>query len=212
MRSLNNVLLIAACVVCATACESRKETTKAIEAIASANPAIAAPSVAPVVSVPPTPPKKVIRRPSEHEVVVLTPEHRALIENRHPEAAGFVGDEQLEERLFALELRRGKDREATEALDRMAKGKWMFVSGPIVNPQSDGFELAIAYTPRDPADPIGLTSQWINIKFTDIQGFDATQYRVGEQMAVLAKYNGRRAASPGFDLILLEEWYPKSAQ
>lgn len=208
MRSV--VVLIVLVAPGLAACESKKEATQnAMEVIASANPAIVPPSAGPAVSVAAVPPKRVVRRPSEHEIVVLTPEHRAIIENRHPEAAGFVSDDQLEEQLFAMELRRGQDGKATDALDRLAKGKWIFVAGPIVNPQSDGFELAIAYTPRDPKDPIGLTSQWINIKFTKIEGYDPTEYRIGEQMAVLAKYNGRRGASPGFDLILLEDWYPK---
>lgn len=190
-------------------CESdRAPKENAIAAIASANPALVAPPK-PAASVEPASNEKIIRRPSENEALVVTSEKRGSIESKHPDAKGFLTKEELELRLFALELKRGKDKEALQALDRLAKGKWILVSGPITNPQPDTFQLAVRYTPRDSADPIGLTSQWVSVTFSGVRGYDPSAYRPGEQTVVLAKYEGGGKASSGSDLILLDEWYEK---
>jgi hypothetical protein len=191
-------------------CDSKKESTgNGIAAIASGSLAMQRPaaSVIPAAAAAPAPGKKVVRRPSAEEALMATDVIRARLENRHPEAAGFLTGDQVEEKLFALELKRGKDDEALKHLDRIAKGKWLLLTGPLTPAQPEGFELPVRYTPRDSADPMGLTSQWINVKVTNLQGYDAAEYRAGEKTAVLARYNGNKEASPGFDLILLGQWY-----
>jgi hypothetical protein len=138
---------------------------------------------------------------------MVTPERRARIERHHPEAAGMLLGEDIEAQLFTLELPRGNDEKALAQLDRLAAGKWILVTGNIANPGPDGFELPIRYTPRDPTDPVGVTSQWLSVRFSNIEGYDASQYRLGEKAAVLAKYDGKKRATRGFDLILLRKWY-----
>jgi hypothetical protein len=153
------------------------------------------------------PEKPIVRRPGPDESLMVTPERRARIEKEYPEARGLLAAEEVEARLFALELPRGNDEKARIELDRLASGKWILVTGNIANPGPDGFELPIRYTPRDPADPVGVTSQWLSVRFSNIEGYDANEYRPGEKMAVVAKYDGKKRATRGYDLILLRKWY-----
>jgi hypothetical protein len=206
--STPRVLVGLCCSVLVFACDSKKEPTgSGMASIASESLAVKQPQPAAAPSVQPAVEKKIVRRPGMEEALDVTDAIRSRVESRHPEAAGFLTGAQIEEKLFALDLKRGKDDDALKHVDRLAKGKWILLTGPVTAPQPEGFELPIRYTPRDPTDPMGLTSQWINVKLTAIQGYEATEYRPGEKAAVLARYKGNKEAAPGFDLILIGHWY-----
>lgn len=152
--------------------------------------------------------RKVIKRAKTEADLVVTPERRAKLEAVVPEAKGFIDQrEELEPKLFKQELKRGANDTALEAFDKLAKGKYVLFSGYIIEPKPEGFDLAVRYTPRDPADPVGLTATWFPVHFTQVRGYDATAYQGGEPVAVLAKYEGAQATSAARDLISLEEWF-----
>jgi hypothetical protein len=197
---------IVAVAIC-SGCESKKVPSAEGVAVVASGSLAMRPIASQVEVADPTEERKIIRRPGMDDLLEVTSEIRSRIERRHPEAAGFLSGKELEEQLFAMDLKRGKDDEALKRLDAIAKGKWILLIGPITETKPEGFQLPVRYTPRDPQDPMGLTSQWLSIQLREIEGYDATEYRPGEKAAVLAKYRGALEASPGFDLVLLGQWY-----
>ena len=203
----HRVLFVASAIALGGACSSSKDDKpSAISAIASSSLAVRAP-VAPSVTAPPAPEAPVIQRPKDQADLLVSDSKRARVEAFAPQAKGFLVSADLEDELYKLNLRRGKDSDAVKALDRMAKGKWVLFTGNIGGVAPDALELPIRYTPRDPNDPMGITSVWLSIKLTNIKGYDATQYRAGELAVVLAKYDGKQAASGGYDVVLLKHWF-----
>jgi hypothetical protein len=195
----------------ALGCESKKAPApSAIAEIASSNPVLM--GARPATVTPAAPSKPIIRRPSGAEDLVLTAERRAQIEAAYPEAKDFLDAAELEQRLYKQRLPRGKDSKATAALDELARGKWVLFTGNLMTPTKDGFELALRYTPRDPNDRLGLTSTWLGIEFSNIAGYDSTQYRAGEPVAILAKYDGKQRATQGHDLILSNRWFTQATK
>jgi hypothetical protein len=206
MRIVRSVTVVVA-LAAVTGCDSKEESeAKGLEAIASGSLAVRQ-ALSAAASAVPKEPENVVRHVGADETLTLTDAIRSRLESRHPEAAGFVTVEDIEKKLFALDLKRGNDDEALKHIDRIAKGKWILMTGPVTAATPEGFELPIRYTPRDPADPMGLTSQWISVKLTGVEGFDAKEYRPGEKTAALVKYDGGGKASKGFDLIMLRQWY-----
>ena len=204
-------------VVAATAvisgCGSKGEPSgKALAEIASSKPGLLAP---PPASPEPSamPASSVIfpiaRRPANAGDIVLTEARRASIEHAYPEARGFIDVADVEQKLFALDLSRGKVAEAVVEFDRHAARKWVLFTGAVMEPRPGGLELPVRYTPRDARDPLGVTSTWFNVKLDDVRGWDPDEYKPGELSVILAKYRGRKVASPGFDLILLDRWFKK---
>jgi hypothetical protein len=153
------------------------------------------------------PEKPLVKRPKDPADLLVTPERRARVESLVPEAKGFTTTTDLEEQLYKLQLKRGKDADAVKALDQIAKGRWVLFTGNIGSLTPASFELPVRYTPRDPNDPMGITSVWIAVQFTDVKGYDAAEYRAGELAVVLAKYDGAKKASPGHDVVLLQRWF-----
>ena len=152
--------------------------------------------------------KKVIKRAKNEADLVVTPERRAKVESLVPDANGFLDQrEDLEPKLFKQELKRGANDTALKAFDKLAKGRFVLFSGYIIDPKPDGFDLAVRYTPRDPADPVGLTATWFPVHFTQVKGYDASAYKGGEPVAILAKYEGNQTTSAARDLISSEEWF-----
>ena len=198
-----------AAVIALVACTSEKERNKAeaIAAIASASLAIRAalPPATPSVAVAPA--KTVVPRPKDAVDLILSPEKRARVEALAPEAKGFLTSEEVEQKLYSLELKRGKDSDAVKALDQLAKDKWVLFTGNIGSITPEGCELPIRYTPKDPNDNLGLTSVWLPIRIVKIKGYDAAEYRPGELAAILAHYDGDRKAAPGYDVVLLKSWF-----
>ena len=191
-------------------CESKPDPApNALAQIASSKPALMGAKPA-AVTEPAAPAKPIIRRPSGLEDLVLTAERRTHIERVIPEAKGFLDAAELERSLYKRSLPRGKDDRATAALDQLAQGKWVLFTGNLMKPTKDGFELALRYTPRDAKDRLGLTSTWLPIQFANVSGYDRSQYRAGEPIAVLARYNGKNRAEPGYDLILSNRWFSET--
>ncbi len=195
------VALVAAC------SEKPNNDNAAVAAIASSSLAVRAPASVVPVAAPAEPPKPALRRPNDAADLLLTDERRARIERLAPEARGFLTSAEVEERLYKLNLKRGKDADGLRALDGIARGKWILFTGNIGGLAKDGFELPIRYTPKDPADPMGLTSTWLSVKFSDVKSFDASQYKPGELAVILAKYEGKKEAKPGYDVVLLGDWF-----
>jgi hypothetical protein len=191
---------------CASCSPSKDDKASAISAIASGSLAVRAP-VMPSVTAPPTPEKPVIQRPKDEADLLVSASKRARVEAFAPEAAGFLTSADLEEQLYKMQLKRGKDADAVKALDRLAKGKWVLFTGNIGSVTADSFELPIRYTPRDPNDAMGITNVWVPVKLTKIRGYDGKEYRAGELAVVLAKYEGKQTAEGGYDVVLLKHWF-----
>ncbi len=191
----------------ASACTSSTDAAPAgaIAAIASESLAVRAPSSA--TATPPAPEKPGPRRPGDSNDLILTPSIRARLEHFAPEARGFTTSLALEEALYKLQLKRGVDADAVKALDRLAKGKWVLFTGNIGGVTPGTFQLPIRYTPKDQNDPLGLTSVWVSIEFTNINGYDSSKYQPGELTAILARYDGKLKATTGYDTILLDHWF-----
>lgn len=152
--------------------------------------------------------QKVIKRAKTEADLVVTPERRTKLESLVPEAKGFLDQrDDLEPKLYKQDLKRGANDAALKAFDKLAKGKYVLFSGYIVDPKPEGFDLAVRYTPRDPADPVGLTATWFPVHFAGVKGYDPKFYQGGEPVAILAKYEGGQATSSARDLISLEEWF-----
>jgi len=188
-------------------CSSSKEKSSGgMAEIASGSLAVRAPLPTSTPSASAAPSKPVVARPRDAVDLIVSPEKRARVEQLAPEARGFLTSEELERKLYELELKRGKDADAVKALDRLAKGKWVLFTGNIGAITPEGCELPIRYTPKDPNDSLGLTSVWVPIQISAIKGYDATEYRAGELTAILARYEGGRKATPGYDVVLLRSF------
>jgi hypothetical protein len=204
------VAIFLASVALASACSAKKEEkSSAISAIASSSLAVRAPTV-PSVTPAPLPEKPVIQRPKDAADLLVSTEKRARVESFAPEARGFLNSAELEEQLYKMQIKRGKDSDAVKALDQLAAGKWVLFTGNIGSPAADSFELPIRYTPKDPNDKLGLTNVWISVKLTKIRGYDASEYRPGELAVMLAKYEGKEVATGGYDVVLLGHWFEKT--
>jgi hypothetical protein len=195
-----------ACVALAACNSPKRDDASGIGAIASGSLAVRAPVPA-APSVPPSPEKPIIERPKGPEDLIVSDEKRARVESLAPEAKGFLTSADLEQQLYRMQLRRGKDADAIKELEKLAKGKWVLFTGNIGNPTADSCELPIRYTPKDPNDFTGLTSTWLSIKVTNITGYGGTEYRQGELAVILAKYDGKLSASPGYDPVFLKHWF-----
>ncbi len=172
--------------------QSAPLTTAALVTTASAEPATTA--------------RPSIRRPKDLSELVLNAKRRQTLEQRFPQARGFLELSEVEQRLFAKPLKRGNDAEALKALDSAARNQWVLFVGNIVEPSDEGFRLAVRYTPREAQDPLGLTSAWLPVEFTEVEGFDAKNYRPGEPIAVLAKYVGEGRTEHARDVVFLRAW------
>jgi hypothetical protein len=197
----------AALLVVASGCSTSKERKpEAMAEIASASLAVRA-NVPAASIAPAAPAKPVIVRPKDPADLIASAEKRARVEAFAPEGRGFLTSEGIENELYRLDLKRGKDADAVKALDRMARGKWILFTGNIGAIQPGSCELPIRYTPKDPNDSLGLTSVWLPIRITGIKGYDASEYRPGELAVILARYDGDKKASAGYDLVLLQKWF-----
>jgi hypothetical protein len=53
---------------------------------------------------------------------------------------------------------------------------------------------------------MGVTAVWIPVRFSGIAGYDPAAYQAGDLAVVLARYDGKQAASSGHDVVLLGRW------
>ncbi len=200
-RGAGSLCLLFACGACDSEPKEPPRTTSA--PLAESARATATP---PKPSPPPSSTRPSVRRPKDLSELVLNPRRRQTLEQRFSQARGFLEQSEVERQLFAKPLKRGNDAEAQKALDSVAQNRWMLFSGNILEPADAGFKLAVRYTPREAQDPLGLTSAWLPVHFTNVEGFDAKNYRPGEAIAVLAKYVGKGRVEGARDVVFLQAW------
>lgn len=183
-------------------CEEQKpvpaaENPPAVSALKPAEPAPAASAAEPEEAEKPA-------RPASIETE-LSDDRRAKVEKQYAQARGFLVAKEIE-----TELKENKavkeEKNAVKAFDAKAKGKWVLFSGTMVNLGDKGFDMAIVYTPQLPNDPMGMSRQFFTITFSEVEGYDSTKFKVGNTGVVLAKYNGDKQASPGYELVEAGHW------
>lgn len=190
------VVLSAAC--CAViACSEEKKATAAATAAPTPTPA-----PAPTPAAPPREEKP--KRPEKIETEV-TADRRMKVESANPEAKGFLVASDLETKLKANKTLKAKEAGVT-AFDKMASGHWVLFAGPLSNPTDTGFDLGITYTPQIPGDIMGMSRQWFPVTFSGVKGYDASSFKAGQMVVVLAKYVGKQKAENGQELVATGIW------
>jgi hypothetical protein len=187
-------------VVCVTGCDDKKPVPVAETAVAPPPPV---PTPTPTKPAEPAAEEKK-SRPEKIETEV-TPERRTKAEAAVPDAKGFLVGRSLEDKLKANKALKEKEA-GVAAFDKMAKGKWILFTGPISNPTDAGFDLGMTYTPQIKGDMMGMSRQWFPISFTEVKGYEAANFKPGQMVVVLAKYDGKQKASPGNELVATGNW------
>lgn len=177
-------------------------------------PAQAAPSAAaaaaPVPSAAPAAPseapkaEKASARPSKVSTE-LTPARRSAIEAKYAAAKGFLDAPELQTKLKADKTLKDK-KSAIAKFDKLARGKWVLFTGPLVNTTDDGFDIGLEYTPQLPNDPMGMSRQFFEVTMTQVEGYAKDDFKSGNVGVVLVKYNGGGKASPGYELVSTGVW------
>jgi hypothetical protein len=176
--------------------------------------AAAAPVPAPTPTPTPTPtpnaaaPEKTAggkgERPSKIDGEV-TPARRAAVEAKYPAAKGFLVVTDVQAKLKADKSLKDK-KAAVAAFDKVARGKWLLFTGPLVNLKDDGFDMALEYTPQLPNDPMGMSRQFFEVSMSDVEGYSKDAFKGGNLGVVLVKYTGATKASPGHELVATGVW------
>lgn len=183
-------------------CEDEKPAgaSKAAAPTAAATPA-AVPSAAPAEA-----PKaaKTSERPSKVDTE-LTPARRTAVEGKYASAKGFLAAADLQAKLKADKSLKDK-KAAITAFDKLARGKWVLFSGPLVNATEDGFDIGLEYTPQLPNDPMGMSRQFFEVTMSQVEGYAKDDFKGGKVGVVLVKYNGAAKASPGYELVSAGIW------
>lgn len=135
----------------------------------------------------------------------LTDARRDKIDKAHPEAKGFVAMKDLEAKLKKEKGLKAKA-DGIRAFDKMAKGKWVLFTGPLTDADDKGFSLGVTYTPRAKGDIMGMSRQFFLVKLTDVKGYSQDAMKNGTMVFVLAKYEGKGKAGPGFELVAENSW------
>lgn len=184
------------------ACEDEKP---AAPAKASAPTAAAAPAATPSAA-PAAAPKaeKANERPSKVDTE-LTPARRAAVEAKYASAKGFLAATDLQAKLKADKSLKDK-KAAITAFDKLARGKWVLFSGPLVNATDDAFDIGLEYTPQLPNDPMGMSRQFFEVTMSQVEGYAKDDFKGGNVGVVLVKYNGAAKASPGYELVAAGAW------
>lgn len=175
-------------------------------ASASAAAAAAQAELAATAEVKPVPPSEPVKasRPSTIDTE-LTAARRDAIEKKYPEAKGFLVAKDIEEVLKKDKAIKEKEA-AVSAFDGKAKGRWMLFAERAVNLTDSGFDLALVYTPQMPNDPMGMSRQFFELTFSDIEGYKADELKSGNVVVVLAKYQGKAKVGPGHELVAAGVW------
>ena len=197
--------LAIACAFVSTLAACEEEKPKASAASATATPAATpAPTPTPSAAPAPAPKAEKAERPTKVETEV-TAARRAAVEGKHAAAKGFLVASELEAKLKANKALKDK-KGALAAFDKAASGKWVLFTGPMVNLTEDGFDVGIVYTPQLPNDPMGMSRQFFEVSLSKIEGYSKSNFKDGNMVVVLAKYNGAAKASPGHELIATGDW------
>lgn len=201
--SLGRMLVCCSLPLLSAACEEEK-TAQAPTPSATAVPT-ATPAPTPTPTAAPAPEaKKEGARPSKIETEA-TPARRAAIESKYPAAKGFLAASDLQAKLKANKALKDK-KAAVTAFDKLAKGKWLLFTGPLVNLKDDGFDMAFEYTPQLPNDPMGMSRQFFEVSMSKVEGYDKEAFKSGNVGVVLVKYNGATQAGPGYELVAAGSW------
>jgi hypothetical protein len=195
-------LLLACCLsLFAAGCDQGKpESGGAATAKPTATPA-ATPTPAPAATPAPT---ATSARPAKIDTE-LNDARRAAIESKYASAKGFLVAKELEEKLKSNKAIKDK-KAALTAFDKLAKGKWLLFSGPLVNLTDEGFDMGIVYTKEMPNDPMGMSRQFFEVTMTEIEGYSKDKFKAGNVVVVLTKYTGAGKASPGHELVSAGAW------
>jgi hypothetical protein len=183
-------------------CEDEKPASATKAATPSAMPAPAAtPSAAPVAA-----PKaeNANERPSKVDTE-LTPARRTAVEGKYAAAKGFLAATDLQTKLKADKSLKDK-KAAITAFDKLARGKWVLFSGPLVNATESSFDIGLEYTPQLPNDPMGMSRQFFEVTMTEVEGYSKDAFKGGNVGVVLVKYNAAGKASPGYELVAAGVW------
>ena len=143
-------------------------------------------------------------RPSKVDAE-LTPARRAAVEGKYATAKGFLAATDLQAKLKADKSLKDK-KAAITAFDKLARGKWVLFSGPLVNTTEDSFDIGLEYTPQLPNDPMGMSRQFFEVTMKEVEGYNKDAFKGGNVGVVLAKYNGAGKASPGYELVAAGVW------
>jgi hypothetical protein len=198
--------LLGCVVLCGVAlgCEEEKPAAPPAKAAPSAVAAPApTPSAAPAAEAEKTAAKGGAR-PSKIDTEV-TPARRAEVESKYAAAKGFLVVTDLQAKLKADKSLKDK-KAAVTAFDKLARGKWLLFTGPLVNLKDDGFDMALEYTPQLPNDPMGMSRQFFEVSMSQVEGYTKEAFTGGNVGVVLVKYNGATKASPGYELVATGAW------
>jgi hypothetical protein len=183
------------------ACEDEKPAASK----APASTAAPAPAPTPSAAAAEAPkPEKTSARPSKVDTE-LTPARRAAIEGKYAAAKGFVAASDLQAKLKADKSLKDK-KAAITAFDKLARGKWVLFTGPLVNATDDAFDIGLEYTPQLPNDPMGMSRQFFEVTMSQVEGYVKDDFKGGNVGVVLVKYNGGAKASPGYELVATGAW------
>ena len=200
MKHLGAPIALVATLAFNVACEEDKpKAAPAPTPSAAVMPAVPAPVPTPE----PTPAPKAAARPKVE--LELTDARRAAVESKYPEAKGFLAAKELEEKLQKNKAIKAKEGALT-AFDKAAKGKWVLFAGQMVNLTDKGFDVGIVYTPLMPGDVMGMSRQFFEVTLGEVEGYDKGQFKAGDMVVVLAKYQGGGKASPGRELVAADVW------
>ncbi|RYZ01272.1 MAG: hypothetical protein EOO73_36090 [Myxococcales bacterium] len=204
MRAQGSVMRFVGCglFVLLVGCEEEKPIAK--PTVASAAPAVPVPAPPTSATTAPTPARKDGERPAKIETE-LTPARRAAIETKYPAAKGFVDAADLQGKLKANKALKDK-KAAVAAFDRLARGKWVLFTGPLVNLKDDSFDIGFEYTPQLPNDPMGMSRQFFEVSMSKVEGYEKDLFKGGNLGVVLVKYNGATQAGPGYELVAAGAW------
>ena len=201
MTTVKTSIVAAACLAFAvTGCDNSTKTAQAKPAPSAKAAAAVAPPVETTAAPKPAKPER-----PEHLDTKLTDARRDKIDKAHPEAKGFVVMTDLQDKLKKEKGLKAKE-DGMRAFDKLAKGKWVLFTGPLTNENDKGFSVGVTYTPRVKGDVMGMSRQFFLVELTDVKGYDKDSMKNGTQVAVLAKYEGKGKASPGYELVAEGNW------
>ena len=189
------------CGVSLMGCEEEKPPAPAKVAPTAAAAPAPTPSAAPT---PEKPAAKTAERPSKVDTE-LTSARRAAIETKYAAAKGFLAVSDVQAKLKADKSLKDK-KAAVTAFDKLARGKWLLFTRPLVNLKDDGFDMALEYTPQLPNDPMGMSRQFFEVSMSQVEGYRKDAFKGGNVGIVLVKYTGQTKASPGYELVAAGVW------
>ncbi len=164
-------------------------------------------AAAPTLSAAPAPEKAAAKnadRPSKVDME-LTAARRSAIEAKYAAAKGFLAVTELQAKLKADKSLKDK-KAAVAAFDKIARGRWLLFTGPLVNLKDDGFDMALEYTPQLPNDPMGMSRQFFEVTMTEVEGYSKEAFKDGNLGVVLVKYAGAAKAPSGYELVATGVW------